>query len=119
MAEATTDNRRQLVNFSFFQVDPAWRRLPQAEREQGKHEFCQVVQDYSFVQGEPLTQPDIDERRAVVALGMEVAEKLFDDPAYAVGKKLRIGGREMTVKGVVGLSLFWSIDQPIRPPHMG
>ncbi len=47
MAEATTDNSRQLVNFSFFQVDPAWRRLPQAEREQGKHEFCQVVQDYS------------------------------------------------------------------------
>jgi len=47
MAEATADNRRQLVNFSFFQVDPAWRRLPQTEREQGKHEFCQVVQDYS------------------------------------------------------------------------
>ncbi|HXE74035.1 MAG TPA: chlorite dismutase family protein [Candidatus Xenobia bacterium] len=47
MAEATTDNRRQLVNFSFFKVDPAWRRLPPAEREQGKHEFCQVVQDYT------------------------------------------------------------------------
>ncbi len=46
MAEATTDNRRQSVNFSFFKVDPAWRRLPPAEREQGKHEFCQVVQDY-------------------------------------------------------------------------
>ena len=45
MAEATTNNR-QLVNFGFFKVDPAWRRLPAAEREQGKHEFCQVVQDY-------------------------------------------------------------------------
>ena len=47
MAEATTDNRRQLVNFSFYKVEPAWRRLPPAERAQGKHEFCQVVQDYS------------------------------------------------------------------------
>jgi chlorite dismutase len=30
MAEATADNRRQLVNFAFFKVDPGWRRLPQA-----------------------------------------------------------------------------------------
>ena len=28
--------RRQLVNFAFFKVDPAWRRLPKADRERGK-----------------------------------------------------------------------------------
>jgi len=62
----------------------------------------QVVQDYRFVEGEPLAQPDVDERRQVVAVGSEVAEKLFDDPAFAVGKRIRIGGREMAIKGVIG-----------------
>jgi len=61
----------------------------------------QVVQDYRFADGEPLAQPDVDERRQVVVIGMEVAEKLFDEPAFAIGKRIRIGGREMTIKGVV------------------
>ena len=41
------ESRRQMVNFLFYQVDPAWRRLPAEEREKGKHDFCQVVQEYS------------------------------------------------------------------------
>jgi chlorite dismutase len=47
MAEKNAEPRRQMVNFLFYKVDPAWRRLPQAERKQGKHDFCQVVQEYS------------------------------------------------------------------------
>lgn len=31
--------RRQYVNYQFFKVDPAWRRLPAEERETGKREF--------------------------------------------------------------------------------
>jgi putative ABC transport system permease protein len=61
----------------------------------------QVVQDYRFADGEPLSQPDVDERRQVVVVGSEVAEKLFDTPAFATGKRIRIGGKEMQVKGVV------------------
>ncbi|MFQ5724059.1 MAG: chlorite dismutase family protein [Terriglobia bacterium] len=38
---------RQYVNFRFFTVDPAWRRLAAEERERGKHNFCQVVNDYA------------------------------------------------------------------------
>ncbi len=37
---------RQFVNYAFFKVDPAWRRLPEAERAQGKEEFARVVEDY-------------------------------------------------------------------------
>ena len=47
MTEPTAEQRRQVVTFVFYKVDPAWRRLPQAERAQGKQEFCQVVQDYA------------------------------------------------------------------------
>jgi putative ABC transport system permease protein len=61
----------------------------------------QVVQDYRFADGEPLTQPDVDERRQVIVVGTEVAEKLFDGAAFAVGKRIRIGGKEMEIKGVV------------------
>ncbi len=38
--------RRQFVNFSFYKVDPAWRRLPEEERTRGKQEFTRVVEDY-------------------------------------------------------------------------
>ena len=62
----------------------------------------QLVQDYRFADGDPLNQPDVDERRQVVVVGSEVAEKLFDGPAFATGKRIRIGGKEMVIKGVVG-----------------
>ena len=60
-----------------------------------------MVQDYAFVAGMPLTDQDVDERRPVVALGHEIAEKLFDNRSGAVGKRVRLDGREMTVKGVI------------------
>jgi putative ABC transport system permease protein len=61
----------------------------------------QVVQDYRFSAGEPLTQPDIDERRLILVIGGEVAEKLFETPDRAIGQSLRVGGIEMQVKGTV------------------
>ncbi len=39
--------QRQLVNFSFYKVDLAWRRLSESERKKGKAEFTEVVQSYS------------------------------------------------------------------------
>jgi putative ABC transport system permease protein len=61
----------------------------------------QVVQDYRFVAGEPLTEPDVQERRAVAVAGFDVADKLFDESSRAVGQKIRVAGREMTIKGVI------------------
>jgi len=61
----------------------------------------QIVQDYQYLAGEPLADPDVDERRLVVALGHEVAEKLFDVPERAVGHLVRVDGRELRVKGVI------------------
>ncbi len=39
--------QRQFVQFTFYKVDPAWRRLPHEEREAGKAEFAEVVNRYS------------------------------------------------------------------------
>ncbi|TAL12009.1 MAG: chlorite dismutase, partial [Nitrospirae bacterium] len=39
--------KRQYVNFGFYKVDPAWRRLPESERTQGKQEFIRAIEDYA------------------------------------------------------------------------
>jgi putative ABC transport system permease protein len=61
----------------------------------------QIVQDYQMLAGVPLTEPDVRERRLVGVIGFEIAEKLFDRPPSAVGRKIRIGGREVLVTGVI------------------
>ena len=60
----------------------------------------QTVQDYRFIAGDPLADPDVHERRPVAVLGFDVADKLFGGPELAIGRKVRIGGREITVKAV-------------------
>jgi len=39
--------KRQYVNFAFYKIDPAWRRLPESERTRGKQEFLRAVEDYT------------------------------------------------------------------------
>lgn len=61
----------------------------------------QIVQDYSMLAGDPLSEPDVSERRPVVVLGYDIADSLFTEPMRAVGRKVRLAGREMLVKGVI------------------
>jgi putative ABC transport system permease protein len=80
----------------------------------------QVVQDYTFAAGDPLTDVDDRERRPVVELGWDISDKLFGDPDFAVGKKLRIRGQQFTVKGVVakkGTVLGISQDGFVMMPY--
>src|SRR5437588_11410892 len=37
----------QYVAYSFYRVDPAWRRLPIDERAAGKDAFAEVVEDWT------------------------------------------------------------------------
>ncbi|HEX9727743.1 MAG TPA: ABC transporter permease [Gemmatimonadales bacterium] len=60
----------------------------------------QLVQDYVLIAGEPITEIDVRERRLVGMLGWDVSDRLFDDPAVAIGKVVRVHGRALTVKGV-------------------
>ena len=79
----------------------------------------QLVQDYQMLAGDPLSEPDIRERRPVGILGYDVADKLFDRPASAVGQRIRITGRELVVKGVIakkGRVLGQSFDGFIMIP---
>ena len=60
----------------------------------------QEVQDYKFERGGPLSEIDIDQRRAVVVIGHDIAENLFKsvDP---IGQEVRLAGGRFTIVGVV------------------
>ena len=45
--ESEDSGRRQVVKFSFYRVDPAWRGLPAQEREAGKRELMAAVEAFS------------------------------------------------------------------------
>jgi len=79
----------------------------------------QIVQDYRFLSGDPLSDLDIRSRRPVAVLGYDVADKLFDQPSSAIGRKVRVAGREVSVKGVIekkGRMLGQSFDGFILLP---
>ncbi|MCE2940731.1 MAG: ABC transporter permease [Gemmatimonadota bacterium] len=60
----------------------------------------QVVQDYVFDGGRPLSDLDVLERRAVGVVGADITKKLFDgvDP---VGKEIRVAGERITIVGTI------------------
>lgn len=60
-----------------------------------------VVQDYAFAAGHPFTEADLRQRRNVVVLGFDIAEKLFGAPERAVDRTIRIKGVGFTIAGVV------------------
>jgi putative ABC transport system permease protein len=78
----------------------------------------QVVQDYRFARGDPISELDVRDRRAVVVLGADVGTRLFAgvDP---VGRELRIRGHLFTVAGVLapkGRVLGQSFDEMVLMP---
>jgi putative ABC transport system permease protein len=82
------------------QADVIWRDRSVADvMIYGNTPEYQTVQDYRFQQGRAMTEMDMRERRPVVVLGPEVAEKLFDgvDP---IGRTVRIRGELFEVIGV-------------------
>jgi len=78
----------------------------------------QDVQDYRVEDGRPLTDLDLEQRRAVTVIGYDVAHDLFEGVS-AVGQELRIGGERFEVIGVVapkGSVLGQSFDKFVLLP---
>ena len=61
----------------------------------------QEVQDYRIASGRPLADSDEEQRRAVVVLGSEVADKLFETVS-PIGQEVRLGGARFEIIGVMG-----------------
>jgi putative ABC transport system permease protein len=82
------------------QADLVWRDRTQGDvLIFGVTAPFQVVQDYRVTAGRPLTDLDVEQRRAVVVIGADIAETLFDgvDP---IGRTVRILGEQFEVIGV-------------------
>ena len=83
------------------QVDIVWRDNTIADVMLfGVTPEYQEVQDYKLERGVPLSEIDIDQRRAVVVIGHDIAENLFKsvDP---IGQEVRLAGGKFTIIGVV------------------
>jgi len=78
----------------------------------------QSVQDYKFTRGRPLMDVDEAQRRAVVVLGSEVAEKLFES-AEPIGQQVELAKERFEVVGVLaskGRVLGQSFDAIVLIP---
>jgi putative ABC transport system permease protein len=78
----------------------------------------QVVQDYQFSRGRPLSDIDARERRPVIVVGADIGGKLFQG-ADPIGKDVRIKGDRFTIVGVVaskGRVLGQSFDAFVLMP---
>ena len=78
----------------------------------------QVVQDYRFASGQPLSEIDVRERRDVIVVGADVAKNLFDG-VEPIGRQVRIRGGLYTIVGVVapkGRVLGQSFDGFVMMP---
>src|SRR5688500_8067375 len=78
----------------------------------------QVVQDYEFASGRPLSDVDVSQRAPVAVIGADIAEKLFEgvDP---LEKPIRVLNATYTVVGVVkkkGRMLGQSFDGFVMLP---
>ena len=83
------------------QADVVWRdRTLGSVQIFGVTSDYQVVQDYRFTSGRPLSEIDVRDRRNVIVIGADVATTLFDG-ADAIDKDVRIMGQRFTVIGVV------------------
>jgi putative ABC transport system permease protein len=59
----------------------------------------QVVQDYRFAKGRPLSEVDLRERRDVIVIGSDIADQLFEE-VDPIGQQVRMAGRRFEVIGV-------------------
>lgn len=79
----------------------------------------QLVQDYTFIAGQPLSEPDLHGKRFVAVVGYDIADKLFASPETAIGSTVRIGRTEYVIKGVItpkGKTLGQSFDAFVMLP---
>ena len=83
------------------QADVVWRdRALGSVQIFGVTSDYQVVQDYRFTSGRPLSDIDVRDRRNVIVVGADIATTLFGG-ADAIDQDVRILGQRFTVIGVI------------------
>jgi putative ABC transport system permease protein len=67
----------------------------------GATEDLFVLVNAKPLEGQLFTRTDVSARNKVAVLGYVLAENLFDDPALAIGKQIRMGQQRYRVIGVI------------------
>jgi putative ABC transport system permease protein len=101
------------------QADVIWRDRTLGDVQVfGVTPSFQEVQDYRIARGRPLQAVDITQRRAVIVIGADVADKLFEsvDP---INREVRLLGERFTIVGTMqpkGRVLGQSFDGFVMMP---
>jgi putative ABC transport system permease protein len=83
------------------QADMSWRnRTLGSVLMFGVTPDYQVVQDYRFTAGRPLNEIDVRERRNVLVVGADIAQRLFEGVS-PIDQEVRVMGQRFTIVGVV------------------
>ena len=83
------------------QADMVWRnRTLGSVMMFGVTPDYQVVQDYRLTAGRPLNDLDVRERRRVLVVGADIAQRLFED-VNPIDQEVRVMGQRFTIVGVV------------------
>ena len=77
----TQESQRSFVKYTFYKTDPEWRRLPPADRERSREEFCAVVDEFASrmsIKSYSLmaTRGDVDFMLWKISPSMELLESL-------------------------------------------
>ncbi len=78
-----------------------------------------VAESQTLIEGQEISQTNVDNADTVIILGYDVAEELFDRTTDLIGEKVRINGQSYTVLGVLeskGESSFGSMDDMVLLP---
>lgn len=89
-----TDGRGPDFDITLRKVDPSFFKL----------------YSYSFLAGKPFSQVDFDSHLRTVAISDKVASRLFDSPADAVGKYIKIDRVKYRISGVFREGNALSVD---------
>ncbi|MBK8871428.1 MAG: chlorite dismutase family protein [Elusimicrobia bacterium] len=110
---------RQFINFAFYKLDPAWRRLPEAERQAGQKEAAAALSPFS---SSVITiaysclgfRPDVDFFLWRISYNLEDFENMS-----AALARTRLGAHLLTPHGYLAQSKRSTYVDKINPEHEG
>lgn len=80
------------------------------------------IQPVEIAYGRYMTDAEFETGASAIVIGNEIAEKLYGDQEYALGKSMTIRGKKCTVVGVIkkqGQQMLggWQFDQSVVTPY--
>jgi chlorite dismutase len=109
--------KRQFVNFIFFKLDPAWRRLPASQREAGKEEFLRAAAPFQSKLVLPYSTFGIRAETDFLLWRISYRLEDFEEMSAAL-HKTALGGHLSTPYSFLSMTKRSTYVDKISPEHI-